>query len=475
MKRFLAACTILFAALFDFLSRQGDEYMIKKSAKKKNLHKAVIGVFFFAMSLLISSASSGAVLYNNLDQPPLGQGTISNSYYKAQKFTTDGFYTLNWVNIRIRANTAGTIFAKIFSDASDLPGSEVGTLTAPSIGFIYANHTFTASGTINLSPNSTYWIVVGVTSGTGSYDWNYTDSNTGAGAGFSSRWAHSTDAGATWKGSDTEPFMMQVDVTALGPTITSFTPTTASTGATVTIAGSNFTGTTVKFGGTDAASFTVDSATQISAVLGTGSTGNVTVTTPGGTATSASTFTYNSSPATLAAGTPSSYKVTVTKVEVWHGTSWVTIFSGTAQLDMVAGGTFPEISNINLPAGTYSQVRVTFRNSFPVAGTVSYSGTAYYTTATAFFGQSNVASSPTTVAGSMAEFTFYNPDPAWGGLNADVTQTFSITPITVGPTTDYQPTLRFTISNTLLLKGTAGNPFSYFFSLDPPTGSLVEP
>ena len=47
MKRFLAACTILFAALFDFLSRQGDEYMIKKSAKKKNLHKAVIGVFFF--------------------------------------------------------------------------------------------------------------------------------------------------------------------------------------------------------------------------------------------------------------------------------------------------------------------------------------------------------------------------------------------------------------------------------------------
>jgi len=177
----------------------------------------------------------------------------------------------------------------------------------------------------------------------------------------------------------------------------------------------------------------------------------------------------------LATGTPSSYKVTVTKVEMWNGTSWVPIFSGTAQLDMVAGGTFLGISDLSLPAGTYSQVKVIFRNAFLVAGTLSYPGTPYYTTATTFGGQTNLASTPTTVAGNMAEFTFYNPDPAWGGLNAGVTQTFAITPITVGPTTDYQPTLRFTISNTLLLKGTAGNPSSYFFSLNPPTGSLVEP
>jgi len=187
---------------------------------------------------------------------------------------------------------------------------------------------------------------------------------------------------------------------------------------------------------------------------------------------------------TLPAGTPSSYKVTVTKVEMYYKgaprvpmynrVSWVTIFSGIAQLDIVAGGTFPGISDLSLPAaGSYSQVRITFNNSFRVEGTLSYCGTAYYTTATTFGGQTNLASSPTTVAGSMAEFTFYNP--AWGALNADVTQTFSITPITVGPTTDYQPTLRFTISNSLLLKGTAGNASSYFFSLDAPTLSLVEP
>ena len=180
------------------------------------------------------------------------------------------------------------------------------------------------------------------------------------------------------------------------------------------------------------------------------------------------------STATLATGTPSSYKVTVTKVEMHNGSAWVTLFSsGTALLDMKAGGTFPGISDLNLPSGTYSRVRVTFRNSFPVAGTASYSGTAYYTTATTFGAQTNLASTPTTVAGGMAEFTFRNED--WGALDADVVQTFTITPITVGPATDYQPTLRFTISDTLLLKGTAGDASSYYFSMDAPTASLVEP
>lgn len=80
------------------------------------------------------------------------------------------------------------------------------------------------------------------------------------------------------------------------PTITSFTPTTASTGVTVTITGTNFTGTEVKFGGTDAASFSVVSPTQITAVVGAGATGKITVTTDGGTATSASTFTYTPTP-----------------------------------------------------------------------------------------------------------------------------------------------------------------------------------
>jgi hypothetical protein len=70
------------------------------------------------------------------------------------------------------------------------------------------------------------------------------------------------------------------------PTITSFTPTSALPGATITITGTNLTGATlVSFGGTNATSFTVTNATTISAVLGNGTSGDVKVVTPGGTAT----------------------------------------------------------------------------------------------------------------------------------------------------------------------------------------------
>jgi len=72
-----------------------------------------------------------------------------------------------------------------------------------------------------------------------------------------------------------------------GPTLTSVSPSQGPTagGTTVTLTGSDFTGATaVSFGATPATSFTVNSATQITAVApaGTG-TVSVTVTTIGGT------------------------------------------------------------------------------------------------------------------------------------------------------------------------------------------------
>ena len=79
------------------------------------------------------------------------------------------------------------------------------------------------------------------------------------------------------------------DAPTPAPTVTSLNPThgPAAGGTSVTITGTNLTGATaVKFGSTNATSFTVNSATQITATApaGTaGSTVDVTVTTPGGT------------------------------------------------------------------------------------------------------------------------------------------------------------------------------------------------
>ncbi|MFM5904590.1 MAG: IPT/TIG domain-containing protein, partial [Micrococcales bacterium] len=86
-----------------------------------------------------------------------------------------------------------------------------------------------------------------------------------------------------------------VTIATTPPTISAITPTSGGVGTTVTITGTNFSGaTSVKFAGTTAgtlvgATFKVLSATSIIASVPTGSgTGGIVVTTPGGSATSAS-------------------------------------------------------------------------------------------------------------------------------------------------------------------------------------------
>lgn len=76
------------------------------------------------------------------------------------------------------------------------------------------------------------------------------------------------------------------------PEISSFSPTSGSTGTMVTINGSNFSNTLgVSFGGVNAQSFVVTSPTSIVAIVGSGASGNITIINSAGTAT-ASGFTY---------------------------------------------------------------------------------------------------------------------------------------------------------------------------------------
>ena len=77
------------------------------------------------------------------------------------------------------------------------------------------------------------------------------------------------------------------------PQITSFSPTSGPVGDLVTITGNSLTQTTsVSFGGVSTTDFTVNSDTQVNATVPTGAqSGNIVITTRGGTATSATSFT----------------------------------------------------------------------------------------------------------------------------------------------------------------------------------------
>ena len=79
------------------------------------------------------------------------------------------------------------------------------------------------------------------------------------------------------------------------PAITSFTPAAGPPGTSVHISGTELSqATRVTFGGVAATSFTVNSDSLVTATVpATGKTGKIAITTPGGVATSAATFTVN--------------------------------------------------------------------------------------------------------------------------------------------------------------------------------------
>ncbi len=142
------------------------------------------------------------------------------------------------------------------------------------------------------------------------------------------------------------------------PTITSFSSAVGITGAAITITGTNFfNASAVSFGGVASTSFTVNSATSITAIVGAGASGSIAVTTPGGTATIAG-FNY------LFALPPANFKIT-TASAACRGSSTGSVKITAAQhlnyTATITGNslntpyTFTDSVSIpNLAAGTYN-------------------------------------------------------------------------------------------------------------------------
>jgi hypothetical protein len=93
-------------------------------------------------------------------------------------------------------------------------------------------------------------------------------------------------------GTGTSSTNFTVTTPPVAPKISSFSPTSGRAGTVVTVTGTGFTGATkVTFGGVSATTFSVTSNTALKATVPTGArSGPITVTTPGGTATSSRSF-----------------------------------------------------------------------------------------------------------------------------------------------------------------------------------------
>ena len=174
----------------------------------------------------------------------------------------------------------------------------------------------------------------------------------------------------------------------MAPVITSFTPASAGPGATIAITGDHFTGaTSVTLGGTPAATFTVNSPTSITAVVGGGSAGDVVVTTSYGTG-KLSGFAFNSPPPPVISSFspqsgPAGSSITITganfnssltgNIVYFGATPGIVTAASAGQLTVTvpAGASYKPFSVLNATTHLTGYSRQPFAMTFPGGGAVT--------------------------------------------------------------------------------------------------------
>jgi hypothetical protein len=176
-------------------------------------HRAALWAIL-ACSLLFAAhpndVRGDVVLSDNLGAASAGTEAAAGSTWLTASFGTDASsYAITSVTLLLANPIAGTAELDIYRDGGLQPGALMGTLTSPgSYSSTLAETTFTSSG-ISVAANSTFWVVLKAASG--EFDWSWTSSNSGTGAGFQDTWGSSFDGGTTWYCYSIYPTQMRVD------------------------------------------------------------------------------------------------------------------------------------------------------------------------------------------------------------------------------------------------------------------------
>ncbi len=322
--------------------------------------------------------------------------------------------------------------------------SSVYTLGTPTNSFTVITNTASTSGTSG--NNAKMYALEKIVTATGTFN--------SAGSITSSQWS---GAIATFK--------------AKVPTITSLSSTSGCIGTTITINGTNLlgAGTTaanVKIGGTAVSSVTSNSGTQIVAIVGSGTTGTVSVASYGSTITSADTFTVNALPGTptisasgsttfcdggsviltssassgnqwYKGGTPISGETGTTYNATTSGTYTVITNNGNCSSSVSAN--FPvTVSSISI-GGTTSSNQTICNGSSPAnitltgsTGTIQWQKSNDNSTFTTISGATSTTLSSLQI-GTLTDTTYFRALVTSGGCSSAISSTTSVTVNTVAP------------------------------------------
>jgi hypothetical protein len=179
------------------------------------------------LALLISGGvvRADTVIFDNLAVPSQGFGSVSNTFWEAQRFNSDATnLKLTSATLTLYSESAGsgTFFVDLYSDAAGQPGASLANLFTGPNPF---GPTFPQSGNIlfgglnqALTPNTNYWIVLGESAGSAlDIRWGSSSILTGTGSGFQANSANTPNQGGGWQVNTSTPHKMQLTATIPEP------------------------------------------------------------------------------------------------------------------------------------------------------------------------------------------------------------------------------------------------------------------
>jgi hypothetical protein len=129
--------------------------------------KTIVLTTTLTFPLIYIAPARAVIQVSNLGEPNFSSLNVS-IFQLGSSFTTDNNnYTLNSITASLQEDTEGSIFFDIYTDDSGLPGTSIEklTTTANIVSGSFNNYLFTPVNSINLTANTTYWLIGSASSG----------------------------------------------------------------------------------------------------------------------------------------------------------------------------------------------------------------------------------------------------------------------------------------------------------------------